>query len=321
MLGTLLVAAVTGTLVPLVSSLAQGRPRARILGIRDHRDRRGRVLALFSGLGAAFLGASPGFELGHASPAGSQSRSFYEAHIEWARPISSSSSYTLEYGKVRGMARAARRPKSRFGGSLEVGTEVELTFFEKESRELVSVDRCDIVRSKFSELGEPVLASTLGYLTDLVDGFALEREPNPRIYRLLRAIVDSMNEDSNPEVEARYFEAWLLRLSGFYPRRRTCPGCGRALAEVGARYHPAEQRLACGRCLDTGIQLSGDALSYLQRIWATPPAKLEEPQAPRVLRELGVFHYHLIQEQLEKDLKSHRVLEDLLKEERRAANR
>ena len=94
--------------------------------------------------------------------------------------------FSLQYGKLRGVARAARRPRSRFGGSLEIGTEIDLTFFEKEGRELVSLDRCDIVRSRFSQLGEPILASTLGYVTDLVDGFLQEREPNARVYRLLR---------------------------------------------------------------------------------------------------------------------------------------
>jgi len=225
--------------------------------------------------------------------------------------------FSREYGKIRGVAKAARRTKSRFGGSLEIGTEVELTFFEKQSSELVSVDRCDIVRSKFSDLGDPILASTLGYLTDLVDGFALEREPNPRLFRLLRAIVDSMNEGANPEALARYFEAWLLRLTGFYPRRNTCASCGRPLAREGARYLPSEHRLECRHCLDSGIYLSADVLTYLQQIWAKPPAQLAAPEIPKVLRELGAFQYRLIQEQLEKDLKSHRVLEDLMREDRR----
>lgn len=222
--------------------------------------------------------------------------------------------FTREYGKVRGMARAARRPKSRFGGSLEIGTEVELTFFEKESRELVSVDRCDIVRSRFSKLGEPVVASTLGYVTDLVDHFALEREPNQRLYRLLRATIDALTELPSPETRARYFEAWLLRLAGSYPRRKSCPSCGRALADEGASYVASEHRLECRRCLTAGVSLSPQSVRYVESIWTKRPEELAPPDAPTVLRELGAFHYRLIQEQLEKDLKSHQVLEDMLHE-------
>lgn len=224
--------------------------------------------------------------------------------------------FTLPHGKLRGMARAARRMRSRFGGSLEIGTEIELTFFEKESRELISVDRCDIVRSRFSELGEPILASTLGYVTDLVDQFTLEREANRHLYRLLRATIEALEIDASPETKARYFEAWLLRLVGFYPRRRTCPSCGRVLADEGARYLVVEHRLECRRCLDSGILLSPKALQYLELMWKTAPDALAPPETEDVLRELGSFHYRLMQEQLEKDLKSHQVFEDLLRYEK-----
>jgi len=222
--------------------------------------------------------------------------------------------FTHEYGKLRGMARAARRPRSRFGGSLEMGTEVELTFFEKENRELVSVDRCDIVRSRFSKLGEPILATTLGYVTELVDSFALEREPNERLYRLLRATIAALVERPSPETRARYFEAWLLRLMGSYPRRKSCPSCGRTLADEGARYLASEHRIECVRCLSTGASLSPQSLRFVDAIWQEPPEELAPPESPNVLRELGVFHYRIIQELLDKDVKSHQVLEDLLRE-------
>ena len=223
--------------------------------------------------------------------------------------------FSREYGKLTGRARAARRPKSRFGGALEIGTEVELTFFEKESRELVSVDRCDILRSRFLQLGDPILASTLGYATDLVDRFSLEREPNPRLYRLLRAMVDAIAGGASPEACARYFEAWLLRLVGFYPRRRTCPKCGRPLADSGARYLASEQRIECRSCLGSGVFLSPQALGYLDQIWTQPPGEIPAPESARVLRELSAFHNRLIQEQLDKDLRSRQVLEDLLHED------
>jgi len=219
--------------------------------------------------------------------------------------------FTQDYGKLRGMARAARRPRSRFGGSLEMGTEVELTFFEKESRELVSVDRCDIVRSRFSKLSEPILATTLGYVTELTDSFALEREPNPRLYRLLRATISALVERPSPETRARYFEAWLLRLAGSYPRRKNCPSCGRALADEGARYLASEHRLECARCLSAGVFLSAGTLRYVDAIWSEPPEEIAPPEAVSVLGELARFHHGLIQEQLEKDLKSYRVLQDL----------
>ena len=222
--------------------------------------------------------------------------------------------FSRDFGKLRGIAKGARRPKSQFGGGLEIGTEVDITFFEKESRELVTIDRCDIIRSRFSKLGEPVLASTLGYVTDLVDSFAPEHEPNKRLFRLLRAIVGALVDMPSPETRARYFEAWLLRLTGSYPRRKTCPACGRLLTDEGASYLASEHRIECRRCLSAGVSLSPSSVRFVEKIWKEPPEKLDPPAEPSVLRELGVFHYRMIQEQLEKDLKSHQVFEDMLRQ-------
>ena len=226
--------------------------------------------------------------------------------------------FTLELGKVRGIARGARRARSRFGGSLELGNEVELTFFEKEGGDLASVDRCDIVRSRFSQLGDPILATTLGYITDLTDAFLPEREPNKRIYRLLRAVTGALSSSGTAETVARYFEAWLMRLSGVYPLRRDCPSCGEPLLALGAWFSFDERRITCPKCREgvpRGFPLSTQSLRFLDDAWRSPPEEMRTG-SPRVLTELGEFHYRLVQEHLEKDLKSHHVLEEMLREER-----
>jgi hypothetical protein len=59
--------------------------------------------------------------------------------------------------------------------------------------------------------------------------------------------------------------------------------------------------------------LSPRALSFLDDVWRLPPDELEPPEA-NVLPELREFHYRLMQEHLEKDLKSLHVLEEMLRE-------
>ncbi|MFQ5789503.1 MAG: DNA repair protein RecO [Acidobacteriota bacterium] len=223
--------------------------------------------------------------------------------------------FTREVGKIRGIAKGARRSRSRFGGSLEMGTQVELTFFEKEGQELVRVDRCDILRSRFSRWGAPVLACSLAYYADLVDAFAPEREPNVNLYRLLKATISAL-ASGEPELTTRYFEAWLLRLGGLYPRRETCPVCGAELIRQGARYLVEEHTLACNRCAPRGVSLSPETLGYLGRVWQESPRSLPPPGAPHVLSELAVLHQMLIGQQLERELSSYRVLGDMMRMER-----
>ena len=45
---------------------------------------------------------------------------------------------TRRSGKIRGIAYGAQKMRSRFGSSLEPLTEISLTYFAKEGRELVS---------------------------------------------------------------------------------------------------------------------------------------------------------------------------------------
>src|SRR3954453_17653987 len=79
---------------------------------------------------------------------------------------------TRDMGKVRGVAHGARKMKSRFGSALEPFTEVALTVFEKEGRELMSISSCEIVRSRFYVAARDVeTASAFSYMAELLNEF------------------------------------------------------------------------------------------------------------------------------------------------------
>ena len=77
-----------------------------------------------------------------------------------------------------------------------------------------------------------------------------------------------------------------------------------------------EQRLGCQRCLRKGLPISRESLGFIEDVWREPPDKVRPPIS-KVVRELTTLHYRIIQQQLEKGLKSHQVLQDLLREEGR----
>src|SRR5436305_6498573 len=57
---------------------------------------------------------------------------------------------TEDRGKKRGVAKGARRPKSKFVGALEPLTRVRVAYFEKERRELVGMNYAEPARSPLS---------------------------------------------------------------------------------------------------------------------------------------------------------------------------
>src|SRR4051812_28150680 len=79
---------------------------------------------------------------------------------------------TRSCGVVRGVARGARRLKSRFGAGLEPYTIIALAYYEKEGRELVSVRQAEIIRSFFSLAQSAESVAALAYMSELVMEFA-----------------------------------------------------------------------------------------------------------------------------------------------------
>jgi DNA repair protein RecO len=57
--------------------------------------------------------------------------------------------FTRDQGKLRGVARRARRPKSSFGSGLERLSHATVSYYQKENRELVSLNSCELMQSQF----------------------------------------------------------------------------------------------------------------------------------------------------------------------------
>ncbi len=226
---------------------------------------------------------------------------------------------TADRGKKRGVARGARRTKSRFGGALEPLTHAGVTYFEKERRELVSLNYADAVRSPWRAGGLEVLGH-IEYFAELIDEWAPEGDPNPRLFRLGTSLVAALVAGAPVDPLARYFEYWLLRLQGVYPGHAQCTVCGGDLAggeRPGACLDPSQHGFTCLRCtrvpggMPVGT-ISRDALVFLQRAARTAPDRIATVNAPpRAMRELEAVHRTLIAWHLEREPKSARVLREL----------
>lgn len=167
---------------------------------------------------------------------------------------------TEKAGLVRGVARGARRLKSKFGASLEPFTLIHLTFFEKETRELVTIKGAEIVKSYFQASGSPEAFEGLVYILELVKEFAPPHHADERLFKMLRACVDFMaGAPARSAAVSAYTELWTLRLNGFLPDFKTCGDCGTPLGESfrGQRYISHEGVLWCQNCRKGGAQPLG----------------------------------------------------------------
>ena len=194
---------------------------------------------------------------------------------------------TRDRGKKRGVAKGARRPRSKFTGALEPLTEVRVAYFEKESRELVGLNYAETVRSPLAMCGSTNPGHDIGgalgyvgYFAELLDEWAQEADADDRLYRLGASMLDALAAGAPVEPLARYFEYWLLRLQGLYPESRGT--------------------------------LSDGAVAFLTASRSAAPDRVGElPAERRTMRELETVHRSLISMHLEKTLKSDRVIRDL----------
>ena len=190
---------------------------------------------------------------------------------------------TRDRGKKRGVAKGARRSRSRFGAALEPLTEVQIAYFERQGRELVGVNYAEAVRSPLTACSGHTLDDALGYVgyfAELLDEWAQDADADERLYRLGASMLEAIAAGVPLEPLARYFECWLLRLQGLYPEAQ------------GA--------------------LSPAAREFLVMSRTVPPHRLGDVAIERrALEELRSTHRALIAMHLEKTLKSERVLRDL----------
>jgi DNA repair protein RecO (recombination protein O) len=224
---------------------------------------------------------------------------------------------TRDRGKKRGVAKGARRPRSRYTGALEPMTRAGVAYYEREQRDLVRINYVEPTRSPLAAVGGRELSDAalghVGYFAELIDEWAPEAHADERLYRLGSSIVDAVAGGAPVERLARYFEYWLLRLQGVYPAIVSCPGCAAGL-DRGAVMPPRAHDYLCRVCAPGGggTDLSAEAMRFLKGAAGVAPERLEDlTLGARAARELETAHRRLINLHLDKELKSARVLREM----------
>lgn len=156
---------------------------------------------------------------------------------------------TADHGIVRAVAKGAKRLRSKFGGSLEPLSRLKASYFKKETRELVDLDRVEIIESAFDLVSEPEILTRFSYLTDILISLVPAEDPDPAMFRMMNTCIETVrNRPEAIDSVSLYFEAWLLRLAGFFPSWDECSICKLELGDGADAQVTAEFQLICDRC-------------------------------------------------------------------------
>src|ERR1700682_2778005 len=136
-----------------------------------------------------------------------------------------------ELGKLRGVARRARRPKSPFGSGLERLSQVRMAYCQKENAELVNLSGCELIKSQFGLQSEYALSVVLDYFTEVAEQLLPAHEPNEKFFRLMAAMLAHLRagertaegvvrDQGRTWAAVTYFTVWTVRLLGVWPEAR-----------------------------------------------------------------------------------------------------
>ena len=217
--------------------------------------------------------------------------------------------FSRSEGRMRGVASGARRPKSRFGSTLELFSYVRIWFYERETRELVRINQCELIESFLDvqrDYGVSLALALISEVTEAVLGEHEVAEPN---FRLLLLIARAIKAGAKLPLALAYFAFWTVRLGGWMPALDRCSRCGAALT---ARGSMARSGLFCPNCALPGQRaVSQETLQLARRMSSERLEQFMKEHLPsEAIDELKEHMLNLIEQHIEKKLQTRKMLAD-----------
>ena len=218
--------------------------------------------------------------------------------------------FTRLEGKVKGVARAAKKSRRRFGGALEPLTYVRVHYEDRERQELARLDSCEVLESPLAREVSYPRAAALGHVAELLDELLPDREANDAVFRLTLAVLAAL-QGSEIWLPVTYFELWMTRLVGFLPELSECIVCGRGLNGSRAFYHVLADGLMC---VDdkrlASSELSSESRMLAAQMFRTPVEGLDLHDWPKAkAADLRKFLIQILERHLERKLVTAGMLE------------
>ena len=225
--------------------------------------------------------------------------------------------FSRTMGRMRGVAAGARKPKSRFGSTLERLSHIRIWFYERENRELVRISQCDMIESFLDAFGDYDSSVALSLFSEITEAVLPDREPSDANFRLLLLAAQTVKRTGNSELPLAYFSLWTVKLGGWLPSLDACSACGsgtrasrsglRRPGSLGGflRQVPQERDARAFNPGRSGI--AEDACWKGLIVW--PMRSSTDQIAPNISREVTNAMLDIIEHQIDRKLVSRQLME------------
>jgi DNA repair protein RecO (recombination protein O) len=226
--------------------------------------------------------------------------------------------YTRDYGKLRGIAKGARRSRKRFANALELFCRSHIVFSRKGRDSLALVEESR-VHHHFEQIRQDLKKTLMAsYLIDLTDQFTLEDKINEELFQLLNDFLAQIDCSDCADTLLRFFEMRLLVCVGYQPVLDRCVMCQAPLngAEI-YHFHVRAGGIRCGACQQTdegSLPVSPGTVKTLLMSRGMDPTKMNRLlMSERSAHESRQIMTHFIRHLLGRELKSLHIFHQICK--------
>jgi len=214
-------------------------------------------------------------------------------------------------GRLRGVAGGARRVKNRYGSTLEVLSHVQVWYVEKETRELVRIQQCELLESFHKAQSNYELSTGLAVISEAAELVLPDHEVAEPMFRLILLAAREIERTGDWVSPLTYFAFWTVRLGGWLPRFDRCSVCGTEFG-AGAAYHaPWEPGLLCEKCRRPGMKpLHLEGRKMAERFTSERLDRIADlKDSSKTLSELREAALNWIEHNSDRKLKTRELLE------------
>jgi len=196
--------------------------------------------------------------------------------------------YTKDFGKIRGVAKGARRKKSKFS-PLEILSHHTIVFYERDDKDLYILGECQ-AKETFPNIRKDVKKIAYGaYLAELVNAVSTS-EKNETLFDLFLKALQFLDKKEDSEIIIRAFETRLLDVLGFGLHLDNCLICQKELKN-DFKFNPGLGGLICIHHPQAGIRISEETRNFLRY----PGIKKVSPETRKELKTVlqNSILYHI----------------------------
>lgn len=174
-------------------------------------------------------------------------------------------------GRIAAVAKGVSKPRSRLRSCVQEIVHGRYLFYR--GRNLDTLIQGELINSFPGWRGDLYRLTCAQYMTEAGGALILENEPSTRIFRLLLTGLGLLEDGHlSARLVLCFFQARLIRFSGYRPRLTGCCRCERPLGPAGVFFSPGGGGVVCAACATTenyALPVRRDAIAlwrYLENV-------------------------------------------------------